>query len=284
MRQTIAIILLIIVLSGCNSLTGDSEKEQITVSIWPQKYFLEKLVGDDFQINVMIPESNSPAVYEPTPQQIKSLSNSVFYFANGELGFEKAWMQKLKSGNPDMIVVNTSKGISLIHESDHGHQGADPHYWLSPGACFQMVINMKEELAKAYPEKSTVYEKKLSEIQKEIAEIDFLIRDMLAGLQKRQFLIYHPSLSYYARDYNLEQLAIEIHGKEPSLVYIQETIKRASKKGLKNVFVQQQFNTESAETIAKELGGQVILFNPLSYNWDQEIISLTRKMIENASD
>ena len=286
MRQAIAIILLAFTLSACNSGSGISEKPQISVSILPQKYFLEKLAGDEYDINVIIPESNSPAVYEPSPRQIKDLSKSSIYFSIGELGFEKAWLEKLQSANPDMKLVNTSNGVPLImgDEHDHdGHHGADPHMWMSPGACFQMAINMKTALASENPDNATIYEKNLSDLQKEISRLDYQIRDMLADIPSRQFLIYHPSLSYYARDYGLEQIAIELHGKEPSLEYIQRTIGKATGSGLKNVFVQQQFNTESAEAIARELGGKVILFNPLSMEWDQEIISLTKKILENAN-
>jgi len=286
MRQALILFYLSILIASCTSSTGESEKKQISVSILPQKYFLEKLVGDEYDINVIIPESNSPAVYEPSPRQISDLSKSIIYFSIGELGFEKAWMEKLQSANPDMKLVNTSKGVSLImgdEDDHHGHHGVDPHIWMSRGACFQMAINMKTALAAENPDNATIYEKNLSDLQQEISKVDYQIRDMLADLPSRQFLIYHPSLSYYARDYKLEQIAIELHGKEPSLEYIQETIGKASGSGLKNVFVQQQFNTESAETIAQELGGKVILFNPLSLQWDQEIISLTKKILENAN-
>jgi len=286
MRTAFVIILLAITISACNSGSGLSEKPQISVSILPQKYFLEKLAGDEYDVNVIIPESNSPAVYEPTPRQIKDLSKSIIYFSIGELGFEKAWMEKLQSANPDMKVVNTSNGVTLItgdEHDHHGHQGVDPHFWMSPGACFQMAINMKTALAAENPDNATIYEKNLSDLQQEISKVDYQIRDMLADMPARQFLIYHPSLSYYARDYKLEQIAIELHGKEPSLEYIQETIGKATGSGLKNVFVQQQFNAESAETIALEMGGKVILFNPLSLQWDQEIMSLTKKILENAN-
>ena len=262
-------------MAGCTGI-GPEEKNQLTVSILPQKYFLDKLVGEDFQVNVMVPESQSPAIYEPTPRQMQELGSSVIYFAIGSLEFERAWMDKIQSANKDMVIVNTSNGVSLIRDQ-HGH-GVDPHYWMSPGACFQMAINMKEELVKRYPEKATLYEKRLSDIQQEIAGVDFQMRDILADLEQRKFLIYHPSLAYFARDYNLEQLPIELHGKEPSMKYIQEIIRRAKKAALKNVLVQQQSNTESAETIAGELGGEIILFNPLTYDWDQELITLAKKI------
>lgn len=278
MRRFIPLLLILGIAASCISPADQTEKKNITVSIWPQKYFLEMLAGDEYKINVMVPESSSPAVYEPTPQQVKDLSESMAYFAIGALGFEKAWMGKFKSANPDMHIINTSRGVSLIGDHNHGDHGVDPHYWMSPGACFQMAINMKEELVALNPDKATTYEKNLSQIKEHVSEIDFQIRDMLADMKPRQFLIYHPSLSYFARDYNLEQLPIELHGKEPSLQYMQEIIKKASLAGLKNVMVQKQFNTASAEAIADELGGRVILFNPLAYQWDQEIVSLAGKL------
>jgi zinc transport system substrate-binding protein len=279
MRRFIPLLLLLVIANSCLSPTGKSGKNIITVSIWPQKYFLEMLAGSEYEINVMVPEGSSPAVYEPTPQQVKDLSQSAAYIAIGALGFEKAWMEKFKSANPDMHIINASRGVSLINEPTHGNHGVDPHYWMSPGACFQMAINMKEELVALNPEKATAYEKNLSEIKEHVSRIDFQVREMLSDLKQRHFLIYHPSLSYFARDHNLEQLSIEEHGKEPSLQHMQETIEKASELGLKNVMVQEQFNTESAKTIAGELGGRVILFNPLAYQWDREMISLADKIL-----
>lgn len=283
MRPAIILFCISILIASCTSNSDNSEKKHLTASIWPQKYFLEKIAGDEYEINVMIPASNSPAVYEPSPQQINSLNRSVFYFAIGELGFEKAWLEKLQANNPKMLVVNTSEGIKLIHdhvhEGEHQH-GTDPHYWMSPGACFQMAINMKTALVKVHPENAELYEKNLSDLEKELSAIDFQIRDMLAEIENRNFLIYHPSLSYYARDYNLKQIPVEMEGKEPSLMSIKETIQMANELGLKDVFIQRQFNAESATTIARELDGKVILFDPLSYNWDEEILSLTKMMLE----
>jgi zinc transport system substrate-binding protein len=104
------------------------------------------------------------------------------------------------------------------------------------------------------------YLDKLDELDKEIS-------DKLADVQNRAFIVFHPSWGYFASDYNLEQIAIEVDGKEPSAQDIAHVIEEAKDHNIKVVFASPQFNPQSAEVIAREIDGRVILIDNLARDY-----------------
>jgi zinc transport system substrate-binding protein len=81
------------------------------------------------------------------------------------------------------------------------------------------------------------------------------------------FMVFHPAWGYFARTYGLEQIAVEMEGKEPKPADLKRLIRHARERGIKVIFVQPEFSTKSAEAIAKAIGGKVVLANPLALDW-----------------
>jgi zinc transport system substrate-binding protein len=284
-----------ILLPGCGTpdegVKQASSKPVITVSILPQKFFLEKLAGDQFHVNVMIPPGYSPASYEPTPKQIKSLNDSRMYLRIGHIPFEKGWIEKFKSLNPGMKVFDTSTGIDLIetaqaeeghhhHEGEDGHHhhgGVDPHVWLSPKSVRIIAANTCQALIAEFPQRKELFNSRLNIFIKDLQELDLSITEALKGLQRKSFLTFHPAWSYFARDYGLAQLAIEIGGKSPNPSEMVEVIKKAKGEKIGIIFVQQQFRKDTAQVIAREIGAEIVQLDPLAYNWDINMMMIARE-------
>ncbi len=273
-------------ISGCGiheeSRSTSKQKTSISVSILPQKYFVEQIAGMEFTINVMIPPGYNPAYYEPAPKQIKLLNDSVLYFRIGHIPFEKSWIAKFKSINPSMKIIDISRGINLIEnkgeegehenthaeEHSHSHQGVDPHFWLSPGAVKILAVNICSALTKKFPERKEIYKEKLSLFISRIEKIDISIKEALKELKSRSFMTFHPAWSYFARDYGLIQLTIETQGKNPNPFEMVKVIKEAKEKKITTIFIQKQFRRDTAEIIAKEIKGKIIQIDPLAYDWE----------------
>ncbi len=299
MRKPGILLLLVLFLSACsNTRKNETEdKPTVTVSILPQKYFVERILGDDFKVNVMIPPGASPVSYEPTPLQMKELSNSETYIRIGHVEFEKAWMKKIRSINPDMKIIDQSVDANLIqadhkHEVEHDHSGhhhhhhhgTDPHIWISPKEVTKQIELIFQYFIKKYPSLGPHLEKNYSVFQSEIDSLDLYIQNKLEPLQGKKFLIFHPALSYLARDYGLEQISIEIDGKEPTPANIREIVDIAKKDNIRVVFVQQQFSTHNAEVIAKEIDGKVVQIDPLSYQWTESIKMIVDEIVKSYSN
>ena len=259
------------------------------VSILPQKLFVEKIGGDLVDVAVMVEPGANPHTYEPKPKQMVALAKTSVYFAIG-VPFETFWLAKIAGTNPNMLVVHTEAGIPKIlmkvHQQEgspreHGHAGIkDPHVWLSPPLVMILAGNILEALLRLDPTHGSVYEKNHTSFMKELLGLDKEIRAALRGKGKNvEFVVFHPAWGYFAQTYGLEQVPVEIEGKEPKPAELQYLIQYARERGIKVVFVQPQFSSLAAQAIAKSIGGQIVFVDPLAADWATNLrqVALTFK-------
>ena len=270
-------ILTIFICFACGNTAQKSEKAILTVTIEPLRYFTEAIAGENYQIVSMVPKGSSPESYDPTPQQLVNLSKSQAYFRIGHIGFEQAWMKKLEANCPDMKVYDTSKGIDLIRDKGHWHGdhfhegGVEPHIWNSTQNALIIVDNIYQALCELDTTHQADYKYRLDSLKQSIQQTDAETRRLLENADST-FLIYHPALSYFARDYGLKQISIEEGGKEPSPAQLKKLIETCRNENVHTIFVQQEFDQRNAQLIAHELGIDIVSINPLSYDWTEEML------------
>lgn len=304
--------------------------KEVTVSIVPQKYFVEKIAGDKINVNVMVKPGNSPATYEPKTSQMRMLSDSLVYFSIG-VPFENAWLEKFKDANKKMLVVDTGHGIKKIemeahehheeeghddhkdekhddhdehkeekhHDHDehkdhddhkdekhddhdehegHDHTGLDPHIWLDPVLVKTQAKNIVEALVKVDPTNKDFYTKNYQVFLKELDSLDKKIESIIEPYEHKAFMVFHPSWGYFSKRYHLEQIAIEVQGKEPKPAQLVELVEEAKKHDIKIVFVSPQFSQNGAKTISKSINGNVAVINPLAEKWDENLIKVAKEI------
>lgn len=292
MKNYILLSLFLFFVVGCNSVKDDTPT--ISVTIEPQRFFVEKITGNNFKVNTIVPPGTSPESYDPTPSQMVALGKSLLYFKVGYLGFENAWGKTLEENNTNVKVVNTSNEIVLIegdehfieigehqHHDGHDHQGVDPHIWSSPKSALIMAENILNALVEIDVENQKVYRDNFTTLRAEIIEVDKKITSLLENAPVKSFIIYHPALGYFARDYNLTQYSIEFEGKKPSPQQLKQMIDFAKKQGIKTIFVQKGFDMKNAESLAKEVGASIHSIDPLSYDWSDEMINIAQILSYN---
>ena len=270
-------ILTLFILCACGNPTKQSERPVLTVTLEPLRYFTEAIAGEHFEVVSMVSKGSSPESYDPTPQQLVNLSRSQAYLRIGYIGFELAWMEKLQANCPDMKVYDTSRGVDLIRgeghwHGDHFHEGGvEPHIWNSTRGASVIAENICAALCELSPNHQDDFRNRLHDLKQTIAQTDSIVRTHLADADST-FLIYHPALSYFARDYGLRQLSIEEGGKEPSPAQLKALIETCRKEHAHTIFVQQEFDQRNAQLIADELGVKIVPINPLSYDWAEEMV------------
>ena len=276
-------ILTLFILSACGNTTQKSEKPILTVTLEPLRYFTEAIAGNNYEVVSMVPKGSSPESYDPTPQQLVNLSKSQAYFRIGYIGFEQAWMKKLEANCPNMKVYNTSKGIDLIRDKGHWHGdhfhegGVEPHVWNSTQNALIIADNIYQALCELDSTHQEDYQKRLDVLKQTIQQTDANVRTLLENADST-FLIYHPALSYFARDYGLKQVSIEEGGKEPSPAQLKALIETCRNENVHTIFVQQEFDQRNAQLIANELGVNIVSINPLSYDWVKEMIRIAEAL------
>ena len=280
MKRFLYLIILCVILAGCKGTpqkqadsgkTSGTEKPAVTVTVTvtipPYKYFVDQIAKGKVDVNVMVSNGNNPETYEPYAQQMMELSKSALYLKVGSIGFEQTWMKKLQDNAPDMKVIDTSVGIKPA-KTPGGN--IDPHVWMSCSNARIIASNILKALCELEPKNKAFFEKNYQSLLSIIDKRDSIIRE---GFEKnpdlvRKFVIYHPILTYFARDYQLEQLAIEEEGREPSAAQLKSLIERARKEKIKFCLIQAEFANRNTTTFINESHTKPMNINPLQGDWN----------------
>ncbi|GAB7079979.1 metal ABC transporter solute-binding protein, Zn/Mn family [Megalodesulfovibrio paquesii] len=272
---------------------------RVGVTIAPQVQFVERIAGPLASVEAMVLPGKDPHSYEPTPKQMQSLAKADLYFTVG-MPWEERWLPKIAGATPSLEIIHLDEGIEKIAlaEHEHGHEHAeahghahgkaegkehaeaeehaghhheagelDPHLWTSPRLVMQMAKGIAAALSRKDPANAATYQANLEAFLKDVQALDEELTRLFADKQGSRFMVYHPAWGYFARDYGLEQVPVELEGREPSARELKELIDEARHDGVKVIFVQPQFSKKAAETIAREVGAQVAPADPLAQDW-----------------
>src|SRR5574344_135943 len=275
MKKILTLLMTMTILIGCSYNHRNINKRIVTVTIEPLRYFTEQIAGDKFLVRTMVPNGSSPETYEPTAKQMMELSKSDLYIKVGNIGFERTWMKKLTENAPHLIIIDSSDGIVPASTSTGT---IDPHTWTSPANVKIIAQNIYRSLCSMDEKDSLYFKGRLAELNKHIEGIDYIIRNNLKKQKCKSFLIYHPTLPYFARDYGIKQIPIEEEGKEPSASELKSIIAMARTEHVKTLMIQKEFSTRSTDIIKQSIGVTSVEINPLSYDWCKEMARISMSL------
>ncbi|OQY22645.1 MAG: hypothetical protein B6I37_06810 [Desulfobacteraceae bacterium 4572_35.2] len=275
--MTIRIALLFILLTlTCASAQAQTTTLNIAVSVAPQKYLVQKLAGEHAKVRVMIKPGQSPTTWDPSPREMARFATTDLLFCIG-VPFENIWLPRLQNNFPNLKVHDPRQQIALrpLHEHCHHNEThraqvepvnstLDPHIWLDPLLNIQMAENMLHALVKLDPTHQQEYQQRFEQLRLELTQLHLEIEALLQPYQQHYFMVFHPSWGYFARRYHLQQMAIELSGKEPKGAKLAQITQQAQKNGITAIFIQTQFSQKAATTIANQIGAQVISLDPLA--------------------
>jgi zinc transport system substrate-binding protein len=265
--KTILFLLAFAVLAGAAPLPP----LHVATSLIPYARIISALGGERVQVTALVEASANPHIWEPNPKALKEFSQAQVYFTDSS-GMDKPWIPRFAGVNPKVQIVSFAHGVSFIAEEEgHGHHGdeMDPHLWSSPQVVIAIAPRIAATLMTLDPEGLEYYKARLSAFLQETYALSAELKAKIAALPKerRQFIVYHPSFGYLARDYGLRQISVEMGGKEPKPQDLAHLVEEAREHGIRTIFVQPQFSKKSAETLAKELNATVLPIDPLAANW-----------------
>lgn len=280
----VAFAAVFVMFTSCKSGEKD-ERPVLVVSIEPQRHMLEQLVGDNFRVVTMMPDGNNPETYEPTPSKRLALEDAKAYFTTGNLVFEDNLLLATKDTSR---FVDTSEGLELIYGThshvgehsgflpgDHGeedkHHLADPHTWSSVKNARHMAQVMTSTLLRLDPDNSEEYRERLDKYDEHLDSLDSVFTKKLANIENRIFLVWHPSLSYFARDYGLNQIAVGSEMKEASAEHLGKLLEIAKINNVTTFIYQRELDSRHVDLISTSLDAQVVPFNGLGYDWESEL-------------
>lgn len=253
----------------------------VYVSVPPQKYFTEQVGGERVNVSVLVEKGQDPHTFEPLPAQMASLSRAELYLSIG-LPFEKSLLPRLRKINPGLRVFPADRGIektgeehgsSETHgqEHEHKHGGGDPHVWNGVHEAGIIAENILNALTEVDPGGEEYYLQNFQTFKTRLDKLDSELRELFRGKEGTAFLVFHPAWGYLAREYGLDEVAIESEGKEPKASDLAALISSAKKKGIKTILISPQFSRRTAEIIAGNIGANVETVDPLAEEWEEKI-------------
>ena len=261
-------------------------KPVVSASILPTAFFVEQIGASSVEVNTIVQEFADPHSFEPRASDMKKLENSDLFFAVG-IEYENVWLPKFSKAFPNLKVIKTQgktpKYDKITHDDhqehgDHKHEEHehefDTHIWLDPIMVKEQAKIMAQALSNEYPQNSQIYSQNLDKFNQEIDKLDSYIKDSLKDLKNRKFMVFHPSWGYFAKRYNLTQIAIESGGKEPKPAALAKLIKMAKSENIKVIFISPEFSQKSAKLIAEQTGAKLIEINHLSKNWLENMYTI----------
>ena len=255
-------------------------KLKVVASFYPMYDFAKNVGGERADVAVLIPPGVEPHSFEPSPSDIRQLSEADMFILNGA-GLEHSWAHGLIDGvgNQKLVVVEASKGVELIHaeehegeeeheaeEGHHDHGEYDPHVWVSPANARKQVDEMKNAFIAADPEGRAYYEANAASYGAKLDALDTAFRALLPTCKKKDILITHASLGYFCREYGCRQIPIEgVNAEgEPSPSELASIVDQARAQNVTAVYFESLISPKSAQTLASEIGAQALVFNTVN--------------------
>ncbi len=262
--QKILLFILMVISCGCGKVSHN--QSSVFVSIEPLRWVVNSLTDSTISVNVLVPGATSPETYEPTARQTTELEHATLYICTGLLGFEQELQDRIASTGCD--VVDVSGGLQLLegvcnHDHHNHNHSVDPHIWLSTTTMRGIIANC----AKALEDKGMLGNGKLDSLLRVVDSVDNYIRTLKGRSTVEAFAIVHPSLTYFATDYSLHQIALEFEGKEPSMRSIKASLDELIGRGLNSILYSSHDSDAVAQVVSEQMSLKMIPFEPLSYDW-----------------
>ncbi|MBP3886126.1 MAG: zinc ABC transporter substrate-binding protein [Cellulosilyticum sp.] len=301
-------------MTGCAQTTSTNENTnqnveqntnedvlQVYTSFYPLYDFATKVGGDKVNVVNLVPTGVEPHDYEPSARNIAGLEEADVFIYNG-LGME-SWVDKVLATleTEDLLVVEASENVDLLeghtheceeeheheheeveehkHEEEHEHEeGVDPHVWTSIRNAKIEMENIKNAFVEADPENKDYYEANYATYAAQFDALDKQFTETLSQFENRDIIVAHEAFGYLCDAYDLNQVGIEglNSDSEPDPARMKEIVEFAKEKDIKVIFFEELVSPKVAETIAKEIGAQTMVLNPLE--------GLTQEQLEAGED
>jgi zinc transport system substrate-binding protein len=303
LRFAPAVLFALAVSSGCGGpqSAGGDGRLAVAVSILPQKWLVEQLAGGRAEVTALALPGDNPHTYQPSDAQVSRLMNSVVFFRLG-VPFENGpWFQAIQ-GSGRLPIVDLREGVDLLdmgahahHSSEqgpdkdaHGHEeaegGKDPHTWLSVHAMKTQAATIARTLASIDPAHKADYERRLADLLKRLDALDAALGAKLAPVRGKAFFVFHPAWGYFAHDYGLRQVAIEVEGKEPSDRELTAIQRQARQAGVKAILVQPQISGRGAQAVASVIGARVVVADPLAEDVPETLTRIADVLVQSLGE
>jgi zinc transport system substrate-binding protein len=271
LAATVIVIVLVGIAAGFSLLnsqpTTSSNTLKVLATFYPLYDFAKNVGGDKVNVSILVPETVDVHDFDPTPSSIALVASADLLIYNGA-GLEP-WISSIvnAAGNPNLKLVDSSAGIQLLQvapQFQSTNQTFDPHFWLDPVLVKQQVNNILNGLIEADPADSQYFTQNAQAYQSKLNDLNTQIINATTNVKTRYFVTFHEAFAYFAKQYNLTQIAIAgPFQEEPTANDIQNVINAIHQYHLLYVGYESLENPAISESISTQTNAALILMNPI---------------------
>ncbi len=273
------VIVMTLILSACHGGSG-SGKPVVTVSIPPQKYLLEQIAGPGYEVRSLLGADSDPENYEPSMSDLKAAARSLAFMKMGNIGFEERLAERMADINPGMRLFDSSQRIATV-EGTHGHGHADPHTWVSVKNSRVIARNLLDAMIAVDPANKAMFEENYRSLDQRLDSLDREVTKMLEPKKGAAFLVWHPSLTYFARDYGLEQIVVGGHEhKELSIPELRRRLDAAAASGARVMVTERGHDSRHTDIVGDVVSVKQVEIAPMTAGWLDELAEVAHELAD----
>jgi zinc transport system substrate-binding protein len=275
---------LLCTLTGCGKSPAPREKPTVLVTLAPYAHVVKRIAGDLVHVETLIPEGANPHLYEAPPQAVKNHQNADLWIYLGE-GFDRKMLQFLKETEQKILTLDVAEGLDLLPGPGlcaccHSQEGRDLHIWLSPQLMKPQAQRIATALASLLPDHEPAIQEGLQHLLIELDALHISLAGLLSDKKGEVVMVSHPALGYFCREFGLEQVSIEIEGKDPRPKQIAEMLSLAKQRNVRTIFTEPQHSSKGAQVLALELGIPTEQIDPYTENYPDMLGKLAQAIAQ----
>lgn len=263
--------------------SSNGTKVPVVTTFLPITLFTRAVAGDCATVTALIPPSTGPHDFQAKPGDLAALRQARVLVKNG-LEME-SFLDKLvaSAGNSELVVIDSSRGIATIdspeehdhdkdhdHEHGHSHGEVNPHIWLDPLRAVEQVETIRDGLIKADPSCAEGYTRNAAAYTAELRALNDTFASQLNPYQGKTFIAFHDFAPYFAQRYKLKaDFLVDVPEMNPTPADLQRVAAEVRQTQLKALLAEPQEGQRSFNTLAKDLGIKISVFDPLETGSDQ---------------
>lgn len=258
MRKIPASIAALLLLTACGNGSSESDnaagKPVLLTSVVPQTDIIKEIAGEGYTVMTMLDRGADPESFDPAPDRLRRAADADIYFATGVLPFE----ERIRTALPDDVrVLSLADSVDLITGTHGDELETDPHIWTSARTLRAMARQYCSALSDICPDSTSAYTERRDAVIARIDSVDAAVGARLSGAP-HAFGVWHPSLSYFARDYGLRQISVGAGHKETSPRHLRAAIDSLRASGATVVFFENEGERARVEAICENAGTRAV--------------------------
>ncbi len=233
--------------SASSSSTFDNGKIDVVTTISTLNSFVQGVGGDKVRITSIVPVGASPETYEPTPQDVATITKAKMLIENGA-GLE-TWLDRLlrNAASPKLKTVVASDGLPVINDN--------PHLWMDPQYAKHYVLQIRDGLIAVDPADANTFRINAMHYNDALDALTAHIRGQIATIppSQRYMIVFHNAWQYYNDRFGITTLGfVERNpGQEPNPQQVAQLVDLAKQHNVRGVFSEPEYSPKILYSIAQ---------------------------------